>query len=97
LKNGEVIVSAKVTFKKPMLNKPDIAWFAFPESYLPYISGRADAFAAGLLPLAMVIREDLTIEGEMSPRLARGLQEYQLALNFWFPSSWPWSIFTRRT
>ena len=85
LKNGEVIVSAKVTFGKPVLNKPDVAWFAFPESYLPYISDRADAFAAGLLPLAMVIREDLTIEGEMSPRLLYGLNEYQLALNVVFP------------
>ena len=85
LKNGEVIVSAKVTFEKPVLNKPDVAWFAFPESYLPFISGRADAFAAGLLPLAMVIREDLTIEGEMSPRLFYGLNEYQRALNVWFP------------
>jgi len=29
LKNGEVIVSAKVTFVKPVLNKPEMAWFAF--------------------------------------------------------------------
>jgi hypothetical protein len=86
LKNGEVIVSAKVTFQKPLLNKPEIAWFAFPESYLPYISGRADAFAAGLLPLALAIREDLTIEGELSPRLLYGLNEYQHALNLLFPN-----------
>ena len=85
LKNGEVIVSAKVAYQKPLLNKPETAWFEFPERYLPYISGRADAFAAGLLPLAMVIQEDLVIEGDLSPRLARGLQEYQLALNYWFP------------
>src|ERR1035437_6880226 len=85
LKNGEVIVSAKVTFQKPFLNKPEIAWFAFPESYLTYISGSADAFAAGLLPLAMVIQEDLVIEDEMSPQLLYGLKEYQLALNLWFP------------
>jgi hypothetical protein len=85
-KNGEVIVSAKVVYQKPVLNKPEIAWFSFPESYLPYISGRADAFAAGLLPLAMVMREDLTIEGEMSPQLLYGLNEYQLALKMLFPN-----------
>ncbi|MDR3575602.1 MAG: hypothetical protein P4L50_17215 [Anaerolineaceae bacterium] len=85
LKNGEVIVSTKVTFQKPVLNKPETAWFAFPERFLPYISGRADAFAAGLLPLAMVIQEDMHIEGSLSPRLAYGLLEYQQALNFWFP------------
>jgi hypothetical protein len=33
----------------------------------------------------MVIREDMEIEGPLSTRLAHGLQEYQLALNFWFP------------
>src|SRR5271157_2600562 len=84
-KNGEVIVSASVIFNKPALNKPEKAWFAFPESYLPYISERADAFAAGFLPLAMAVKEDLHIEGPLSPRLADGLQEYQLALNFWYP------------
>jgi hypothetical protein len=85
LKNGEVIVSTNIKFKKPVLNKPETAWFAFPESYLPYISGRADAFVTGLLPLAMAVQEDIVNEGSLSPRLADGLQEYQLALNFWYP------------
>ncbi|HMD89971.1 MAG TPA: hypothetical protein VKF38_12485 [Anaerolineaceae bacterium] len=85
LKDGEVIVSANIKFNKPALYKPENAWFAFPESYLPYISGRADAFAASFLPLAMAVKEDLHIEGPLSPRLACGLQEYQLALNFWYP------------
>jgi hypothetical protein len=84
-KNGEVIVSVNVKFQKPVLNKPETAWFAFPESYLPYIGGRADAFAAGLLPLAMAVREDLLIEGELSPRLFFGLNEYQSSLNLLFP------------
>jgi len=83
--NGEVIVSAKITFQKPVLNKPEIAWFVFPESCLPFISGRADAFAAGLLPLAMVIGEDLMIEGPISPQLIYGLNQYQLSLNVFFP------------
>ncbi len=86
LKNGEVIVSVRVAFQKPVLNKPEVAWFAFPERCLPYISGRADAFAAGLLPLAMVIGEDLMIEGELSPRLFYGLKEYLLALSLLFPN-----------
>ncbi|HMD89972.1 MAG TPA: hypothetical protein VKF38_12490, partial [Anaerolineaceae bacterium] len=85
LKNGEVIVSAGIKFNKPVLKKPEKVWFAFPESYYPYISGRADAFAASFLPLAMAVREDLLTEGDLSPRLVRGLQEYQLALNFWYP------------
>ena len=85
LKNGQVIVSTRVTFQEPVLNKPEDVWFAFPEIYLPFISDRADAFAAGLMPLAMAIGEDISIEGPLSPRLANGLQEYQLALNYWFP------------
>src|SRR5271157_1183757 len=84
-KNGEVVFSARIQFKNLLLKKPHTAWFAFPESYLPYISERADAFAAGFLPLAMAVKEDLHIEGPLSPRLACGLQEYQLALNFWYP------------
>src|SRR5271157_1845377 len=84
-KNGEVVFSARIQFKNLLLKKPHTAWFAFPESYLPYISERADAFAAGFLPLAMAVKEDLHIEGPLSPRLADGLQEYQLALNGWYP------------
>jgi hypothetical protein len=85
LRNGQVTVSARIQFANHPLNKPETAWFRLPEKYAPYISGRADAFAAALLPLAQALGEDLTIEGPLSPRLLNGMREYQLALAFWFP------------
>jgi hypothetical protein len=85
IQNGEVVLSACVTFDHPLSNKPDRLWFAFPEKYAPFVTRRSDAFAAGLVILAMYSGEDLHIEGELSPRLARGLTEYQRAFRFWYP------------
>jgi hypothetical protein len=84
-KKDQVIVSARITFDLHPRNKPDSAWFVFPERFFPYISGRADPFAAGLLPLALVLHENLRIEGPVSPRLINGMREYQMAMSLWFP------------
>jgi hypothetical protein len=83
--NGEVILSAQVTFERPLLNKPDRLWFSVPEQYAPYLSRSADPFAAGLILLAMRSGEEMIVEGELSPQLARGLAEYQRAFHFWYP------------
>lgn len=85
IKNGEVMVSASVTFDRPLLNKPDRLWFSYPEKFAPFVTRRSDAFAAGLVLLAMVSGEDLVIEGDLSPRLARGLAEYQRVFHAWYP------------
>ncbi|HSV85543.1 MAG TPA: hypothetical protein VLH85_03145 [Levilinea sp.] len=86
VKNGEVMLSAGVTFDRPLLNKPQRLWFSFPEKFAPFVTCRSDAFAAGLILLAMYSGEELVIEGELSPRLARGLSEYQRVLKFWYPN-----------
>jgi hypothetical protein len=85
IENGEVVLSAQVSFDRLMSNKPERLWFALPEKYAPFLSCRADAFAAGLIVLAMHSGEDLLVEGDLSPRLARGLTEYQRVFHTWFP------------
>ena len=71
-------------FEQRPLNKPDTVWFSFPEKFIPFISGRADSFAAGLLQLAMVLGENLIIEGQISPILYNGMKEYQHTMGEWF-------------
>jgi hypothetical protein len=85
-KNDEVVVSVQVTFNQPQSNLPDRLWFSFPAKYAPFVTHRSDAFAAGLIILAMQMGEDLFVEGDLSPRLLRGLGEYQQAFNFWYPT-----------
>ena len=80
-----VIVSAQITFENHPLNKPNTAWFSFPVKFSPLISGRADPFAAALLPMAQTTHEDLHIEGPISPRLINGMREYQQAMSLWYP------------
>jgi hypothetical protein len=86
IENGEVVVSAQVAFDRPLSNKPDRLWFAFPQKFAPYVTRRSDAFAAGLIVLAMYSGEDLIVEGDLSPRLARGLEVYQRVLRSWYPN-----------
>jgi hypothetical protein len=85
IRDGRAVLSARLGYDRRPLDKPEEAWISFPERFAGALGGRADAFAAGLLPLAMAIGEDLEVEGSLSPRLAAGLEEYQRALHFWFP------------
>ena len=64
---------------------PYTLWFRFPASYRDYVSNRSDGFAASLLPLAMTVKEDLEIEGTLSPRLLHGMNEYQDIQHAWQP------------
>ena len=83
--NGEVCVSANVRFETPGFDVPDTAWFRFPSEYRGYLIDRSDAFVAGLLLTAMYLGEDIEVEGRVSPRLAHGVQQYQLINSLWWP------------
>jgi len=80
-----VIFSVDVKFERLLINKPKRAWIAFPAVYGQYISGRMDAFAAGLFPVALASGENIRVEGDLSPELLFGMGEYQRAYNNWFP------------
>jgi hypothetical protein len=81
--NGEICVAARVEIQSDDYPYPEELWFKFPASCAEYVTDRADGFAAALLPLAMVLGEDLQIQGVLSPRLLRGLDEYQRIQTTW--------------
>lgn len=83
--NGWAVLFAKVEFEKTKMDKPDRAWFSFPEKFLPCISNRVEAFASAFTPVAMAVNENLQLDSPLSPQLALGLREYQLALKNWYP------------
>lgn len=81
LDGNEVSISARVEVNTISTE----LWFKFPAAFAPYITDRADAFAAALLPLAMNLGENLEIDGGLSPRLAHGMHEYQRIQASWKP------------
>jgi len=81
----EIIVSAKIESTNFLIEAPDTLWFKFPLSYQDYITDRADGFVVGLLPTAMKLGENIEVEGDMSPRLAHGIEEYQQVQKVWWP------------
>lgn len=83
---GEICVAARVEFQNPDTDFPEELWYKFPKSYQDYITDRADGFASSLIPLAMVLGENLEVRGEMSTTLAHGLQQYQHIQSTWQPN-----------
>ena len=64
---------------------PERLWFIFPEEHIDNLTDRSDAFLPALLLLAMSLNEQVEVRGQVSPKLAYGLQEYQRIFNFWNP------------
>ena len=86
--NGnDVVVSAAVEVETARTGLPKELWFAFPGGCARGVSHHLDGFAVALLPLAMTLGEDLHLEGVLSPRLFRGLGEYQRIQCAWKPTS----------
>ncbi len=83
----DVIVSAGVEVGSARTELPKELWFAFPRAYRQWVADDANGLAVALLPLAMTLGEDLHLEGALSPRLFRGLQEYQRIQCAWKPTS----------
>jgi hypothetical protein len=82
--DGEIRVSARVEIETPCsCDFPAELWFSFPSSYRDYVTDRADGFLAALLPLAMALGEPIEIGGVLSPRLLRGMDDYQRVQSLW--------------
>lgn len=83
--NGEVTVTARIEPGNPIEGIPKQLWFTYPEQYANVVTERSDAFATSLLAFAMVLHEDLEIRGELSPKLAFCLEDYQHIYQAWYP------------
>jgi hypothetical protein len=84
---GRHVLSATVELKSRGVNCPDSLWYAIDTEESPFLPGMADAFVAGLLVTAMRLGENVRVEGNVSTRLAYGLETYQNVLNTWWPDS----------
>lgn len=82
---GEIRVCSRIEIKDSEGAYPDTLWFRFPESYRDFLTERADGFAVAMLPLAMMLGENMRIRGVSSPRLALGMREYQRIQTAWHP------------
>ena len=77
--NGEIILSARVEFSKPVSKIPEKLWFSFPEAYQPYVvPDCGSAFLLGMLAPAMYYQEDIEIHSTVSSKLAYNLEEFQI-------------------
>jgi hypothetical protein len=61
--------------------KKERLWYSVDKKYGQYLtSERLDGFVVGLLPLAMELREDITVKGLMSEKLYYNLMNYYMAI-----------------
>lgn len=78
-------ISACVEVREHAIEIPKRLWFHFPLHYQPYLTGRSDGFLTSLIMLGMYLGEPVEVRGEVSPRLAFGLQEWQHIFHSWYP------------
>jgi len=83
---GEVCVSARVEVNSARTELPNELWFRFPIDYKDHVTDHLNGFVVALFPLAMTLGEDLYMEGALSPRLLRGMEEYQRIQCAWKPT-----------
>ena len=86
VQSGEVCVSAMVETQNRYAHFPKVLFYKFPERYVENVTDRADAFAVGLLLVAMNLGEDLYIRGALSPHLFYGMEAYQNLFSVWWPN-----------
>lgn len=83
----DVTASVEIEVERPNAEERQTVWFKVPHRYKGAVTTRSDAFAAAILPLAMVHGEPLEIRGELSYRLAYGLREYLRVQSTWKPDT----------
>lgn len=62
-------------------------WFEAEGEAAAFLTTRADAFAAALLPVACALSQPLEVRGAVSPRLAWGMRELLRLHRVWWPRS----------
>lgn len=84
-----VRLSARVDVETPGVGLPDRLWFRVDEEYEEFLVDHGDPFIAAMLPIAMRLGEEVTVESNVSPRLAYGLEQYQHILHTWWGDYFP--------
>ena len=82
----QIQVSARVEINSSSTEFPETLWFSFADRYRHQVTDHLNGFAVALVPLAMTLGENLQVEGVLSPRLLRGLEEYQRIQCTWEPT-----------
>ncbi|KPL07093.1 hypothetical protein AMJ86_05920 [bacterium SM23_57] len=83
--NGYSILWTKIEIEKGTGFFPEYVWYRVPEPYGAYFTTQNDAFLVPGIVCGMVLGEELEVRGNVSPKLAYHLEEYQHILNFRFP------------
>lgn len=84
-RDGYTFLAAYIEDSPP--NTPDWLWFRVPTILRDSLTLQSDAFVSALLILAMFLGEDMEVKGQVSPRFAYGLADYQAAFRMWSPDT----------
>ena len=77
--------SARIEFESSNAPHSGTLWYEFPLNAEEHFSGSADGFVAGLLLLAMTLREDVRVRGALNRGFVNNLNRYQCVFSAWFP------------
>lgn len=66
-------------------SKPRVLWFRFPRRWENSLFASSDAFLTAMILPAMAQGQPLSIEGQVSKKLLKGLHQYQAVFAKWYP------------
>ena len=77
LQDDHAILWAKVELKTSVDHFPEYIWYRVPKQCQEHLTTQNDAFLVPMLLAGMYFGEDMEVKGNVSPRLAYHLEEYQ--------------------
>jgi len=83
----ECEISGWVSTESVEFPDPKLCWFRFGKEYASFLSDSADIFLATLLLPAMLLGEDLVIEGMASEQLLKNAEKIQAIYRRWLPAA----------
>ena len=78
---AHIYLKAHIEADHPHLAALNELWFRVHRQWADALANNADAFLAGMLPIACELGEDIEVRGEVSPRLVHNAREYVRILN----------------
>ena len=79
------ILYARIELASRVEGFPKYVWYRTPNRFAGHFVMRGDAFLVPALIAAMRFGEPIQVRGEVSPRLAYHLDEYQFLMKMYFP------------
>ena len=81
------VLWTKISLDKKVGGFPEYLWFRVSNQYAKFVSTQSDSFLLAAVMAAMYFKENIYVEGVVSPSLAYHLEEHMFVTRLFFPDT----------